>query len=271
MSHTIQRVILFSLLVVLPSLGWAEEAPMGSFSLVTNPPVMVYLDGARVGMSPLINRQLPAGEHRMALLLILPNNNRLRADYVVMVAAGRETVASLDLAHDAPAAGEVRTLSPDPAATPTPPPPPPPNVTPTNPPATAPATPPQQVAWATNPGRPSQTTVAVAATPPTPPPAPTPPPPPPPENYGLSRSLVREGLEALRPAVMRCMEGRSGVVQVRMVIQPDGGVTEVEAQGVFRGTQAGECIARAIPEEAAFPIYEGEPIPVVYPYHIATE
>jgi hypothetical protein len=110
--------------------------------------------------------------------------------------------------------------------------------------------------------------VAVAAPPPRPPPAP---PPPPPDNFGLSRALVREGLEALRPAVLRCMEGRSGVVQVRMVIQPDGGVTEVEAQGVFRGTQAGECIARVVPEEAAFPIYQGDPIPVVYPYHIAAE
>ena len=83
--------------------------------------------------------------------------------------------------------------------------------------------------------------------------------------------MVREGLEALRPVIQRCMNGRSGVIQVRLVIMPDGGVTEVEAQGVYRGTNAGICVAREVPEEAAFPIYDGEPIPVVYPYRFAPQ
>ena len=69
--------------------------------------------------------------------------------------------------------------------------------------------------------------------------------------------------------VLRCMRGATGVVSVRMVIQPDGGLAEVAAQGSYRGTRAGECIEQAFPEEAAFPIYDGDPIPVVYPFRVA--
>ncbi len=81
--------------------------------------------------------------------------------------------------------------------------------------------------------------------------------------------MVREGLEALRPAVVRCMGDRTGVIQIQMTIQPDGGVSGVQAQGAYRGSQVDECLAQALPEEAAFPIYAGEPIQVVYPYRIS--
>lgn len=270
MQHFASRILLVALIVATSATALAERSNHGSLSLVTNPRVMVYMDGRRIGMSPLLNHRLSAGEHTMAVLLIMPNGNRLRADYRVLVAAGRETTASLDLVRNAPTEGEVRTLSsPQPGRQPVAPSNPPtksPTKAPTNPPAQANPPPQKQTSWATNSGRPSKAPVTVA-----PPSRPEPPPPPPPPepSFGLSRDLVREGLEAMRPAVERCMGGRTGVVQVRMVIQNDGGIDEVEAQGVYRGTEAGECIERTLPEEAAFPIYIGDPIPVVYPYRIS--
>jgi hypothetical protein len=81
--------------------------------------------------------------------------------------------------------------------------------------------------------------------------------------------MVREGLEALRQAVIGCMGNRTGVIQIAMTIQPDGGVSDVQAQGVYRGTGVDECLIQALPEEAAFPIYNGDPISVVYPYRVS--
>ena len=80
-----------------------------------------------------------------------------------------------------------------------------------------------------------------------------------------------EGMEAMRPALVRCMNGAAGLVRVRLTIQPDGGVTDIEAQGAYRGTQIGDCIEAALPEEAAFPIYMGDPFPVVYPFRVVAE
>lgn len=270
MQHFTSRILLVALIIATSVPALAEESNQGSISLVTNPRVMIYMDGRRIGMSPLLNHRTNAGEHTMALLLIMPNGNRLRADYQVIVVAGRETSASLDLVSEAPREGEVRTLAPaQPGRQPRPPSNPPtksPTKAPANPSAQANPPPQKITSWARRPGRPSKAPVTVA-----PPSRPEPPPPPPPPepSFGLSRELVREGLEAMRPAVERCMGGRSGVVQVRMVIQNDGGIDEVEAQGVYRGTEAGECIERTLPEEAAFPIYIGDPIPVVYPYRIS--
>lgn len=285
MRFSVSAVLVIGLfcLVGLPGRVAAEEGP-GFFSLVANPPVMVYLDGQRISMSPLIRREVASGEHRLTLLLIRPDGNRLRADYRLLVDVGQETFASLNLATDAPAEGEVRTLSPPsrtpppvPANPPTPPPPPvpanPPTPavppTPANPPAANPNSPGDS--WATNPGRPPQGPIPVApanppVAPPTPPPEPAAPPPP---AHALPREMVREGLEALRPAVLGCMPNRTGVIQIAMTIQPDGGVTDVQAQGVYRGSQVDTCVAQALPEEAAFPIYDGEPISVIYPYRIS--
>jgi len=258
--------ILLACLVGTPAVAHAEEAEQGTLSLATNPPVMVYLDGSRVGMSPIINRRLDPGEHRVSLLLILPSGNRLRADYRVIIEAGRDTVASLDLTRDAPTEGEVRTLAPAPA---TPPPPPPPPPTPP-----APEPPAAGGNWATSPGTPRTGPVTVAdirpATP-TPPPTPEAPPPPPEPARGLTREMVREGMEGMRPAVVRCLQSGAGLVQVRLSIQPDGGVADVHVQGAFRGTTIGECIEEALPEEAAFPIYQGDSIPVVYPYRVVPQ
>lgn len=276
MQYLKKSTVLLFCILSLPAVATAEEivaSDTGTLSLATNPQVMVYIDGARVGMSPIINRRLDPGEHRVSLLLILPSGNRLRADYLVVIESGRDTVASLDLAHDAPAEGEVRTLAPPPARPAAAPPPP------TPPPAEAVAPPPETPptgggSWATSPGRPRGGPVTVAeiepAAPP-PPPTPAAPPPPPEPRFGLSRDLVREGMEAMRPAIVRCMQGEAGLIQVRLNIQPDGGVSDVEVQGAFRGTRIGDCIEQALPDEAAFPIYTGEAIPVVYPFRVVPE
>lgn len=255
MMRKLLLAFLLAVAVGAPATAGAQDVPNGSFSLATNPPVMVYIDGQRVGMTPILNRQLPVGEHRVALLLVRPGGERLRADYVAVIAADRSTFASLDMVADAPAPGEVRTLSPEaPAvvAQPTPPPQP-----------VAPPLPPVEVAALERPA----SEVAVVATPqplvdqrrPAPAMA----------TQGLSREMVREGMEALRSVVERCMDGASGIVQVRVVIQPDGSVSDVETQGIYHETVIGECIETGFPEEAAFPIYSGDPIPVVYPFRIA--
>lgn len=259
-----KKLLLAGVLAVVigaPAVAGAQDVPQGTFSLATNPPVMVYIDGQRVGMSPILNRQLPVGEHRVTLLLVRPGGERLRADYQAVIEAGRSTFASLDMVHDAPPPGEVRTLSPEPPAAVARPAPP----QPTPPAEPARPLPPVEVAALDRPAP----QVAVVATPQ--PlvdqsrPAPAVP------TQGLSREMVREGMEALRPVVVRCMAGASGIVQVRLVIQPDGSVTEVEAQGVYHETAIGECIQNGFAEEAAFPIYAGDPIPVVYPFRIADE
>jgi hypothetical protein len=282
--RTVNMKTLLAVVVVavgLPTRAMAQDESTGFFSLVTNPPVMVYVDGHRLRLSPIVREVASAGEHSMTLLLILPNGNRLRADYRLLVAVGEETFASLNLVTDAPPEGEVRTLAPPARTPPAPPAPPPPSVSvpppvanadpappvpptpPVAPAAPAAPTPPGGGSWATDPGHPPAGPIAVD-------PAPDPAPPPPEETgHGLSREMVREGLEALRPAVVACMEGQAGVIQIRMIIQPDGGVSDVEAQGVYRGTTVDECVARDLPEEAAFPIYDGEPISVVFPYRIS--
>jgi hypothetical protein len=249
-----------------PASAGAQEAPQGAFSLATNPPVMVYIDGQRVGMTPILNRQLPVGEHRVTLLLVRPGGERLRADYQAVIAADRSTFASLDMVRDAPTPGEVRTLSPEPqpaVATPAPPPQPPQPVAPEAQPVRP--LPPVEVASLE---RPAQEVAVVASPPPLVDenrPAPVVP------TQGLSREMVREGMEALRPVVERCMAGASGIVQVRLMIQPDGSVSDVETQGIYHETVIGECIQNGFPDEAAFPIYSGDPIPVVYPFRVAGE
>ena len=206
-------------------------------------------------MSPLLNHTLSAGEHQVSLLLLRSDGQRLRANYRTIIEAGRTTMASLNLASDAPADGEVRTLAPEPAAAvaqqqppvetqqPAAPEEPPAEV---NPPRQT--LPPVDVAAVIRP----DPTIAVSASPqplvdPARNTAPI-------QIHGLSRELVREGMEELRPVVERCMNGAAGVMRVRVVIQPDGGVDEVEAQGVYRGTEIGQCLEDAFPEEAAFPI-----------------
>ena len=268
MRKTTTFLLILACIAVGPSAARAESASEGTLSLATTPRVMVYVDGTRVGMSPLINRRLSAGEHRVSLLLILPSGNRLRADYRVIIEAGRDTVASLDLSSNPPREGEVRTIAPAPIAPPRPPPRPP---APAKAPAKAPpAATSRGGSWATSPGRPRTAPVAVAARPQKapPPPRPAAPPPPPEPQRGLTREMVREGMEAMRPAVERCLQGAAGLVQVRLSIQPDGGVADVAVQGAYRGTGIGNCIEEALPEEAAFPIYPGDPIPVVYPYRV---
>ena len=258
MRELTTTIVLLACLLAQPGGARAEEAGEGTLSLATNPQVMVYIDGSRVGMSPIINRRLSAGTHRVSLLLILPTGNRLRADYDAVVEAGRDTVASVDLTRDPPTEGEVRRLSPPPLAAPPPPPPP--------------AGEGSGESWTTDPGHPRTGPVTVAEIrpepPPPPPPGPTAPPPPPEPQRGLTREMVREGMEGMRPAVERCLRGAAGLLQVRLNIQPDGGVTDVEVQGAYRGTTIGECIEAALPDEAAFPIYAGDPIPVVYPYRV---
>lgn len=273
---TTRIVTIFVSLLLLPSAVTAQEATdtpgEGTLSLATNPAVMAYVDGRRIGMSPLLNHTLSAGEHQLSLLLIQPDGQRLRANYRTIIESGRTTMASLNLTTDAPADGEVRTLAPEPptaVAQQEPPPEPQEAEPPAEPPVQA--TPPRQtmppvdVAAIVR----SDPTVAVVASPQplvdaTRNTAPF-------QIHGLSRDLVREGLEDLRPVVERCMNGASGVMRVRVVIQPDGGVEEVEAQGVYRGTEIGQCLEEAFPEEAAFPIYSGDPIPVVYPYRITND
>jgi hypothetical protein len=262
------KKLIFIMVVIglmTPALVGAQDVPEGTLSLATNPQVMVYIDGQRVGMTPVLNQRLAAGDHRVSLLLVRPGGERLRADYRVVIEADRPTIASLDLVEDAPAAGDVRTLAPEPPAVTARPaapaqPEPPAAVPAAQPPRTLP---PVEVAVIDRP----QPATAVVATPqplvdgsrqtaalPA---------------QGLSREMVREGMEALRPVVERCMAGSAGIVQVRVTIQPDGSVADVEAQGIYHETEIGECIQNGFPEEAAFPIYSGDPIPVVYPFRIA--
>ncbi len=255
-----------------------QEEAMGTFSLVTNPLVMVYLDGARTGMSPIINRRLTTGEHRVSLLLLLPSGNRLRADYRVIVETGRETMASLDLTSNAPDPGEVRTLAPAPAnpqpqVNPIPQPNPQPPVNPNPQPNPQPQQPdPTAGGWASSPGHAPSGPREVASLPSAPtPPQPVAPAPPPEPARGLTREMVREGMEGMRSAMQRCMGAAAGLVQVRLTIMPDGGVSDVETQGAYHGTQIGDCIEAALPEEAAFPIYTGDPFPVVYPFRFVAQ
>lgn len=273
MTKRLAGILIFTLL--LPAYAIAEEATdaaaEGTLSLATNPQVMVYIDGGRIGMSPLFNHRLEAGEHQVSLLLIQPNGQRLRANYRVVIEAERTTMASLNLVDDAPVDDEVRTLAPEPAAA----------VAQQAPPVEVEEAPPAEPLSVANPPRQTMPpvdvaavvrqdpTVAIVASPQplvdnSRPMAPI-------QIHGLSRELVREGMEELRPVVERCMAGAAGVVRVRVVIQPDGGVAEVEAQGVYRGTDIGQCLEDAFPEEAAFPIYSGDPVPVVYPYRVTND
>src|SRR5512139_3449722 len=73
-AWTMKTVILAVVIAVaIPATVLAQDEPQGTLSLATNPAVMVYIDGQRVGLSPVLNHGLAAGEHRVTLLLVRPD------------------------------------------------------------------------------------------------------------------------------------------------------------------------------------------------------
>jgi hypothetical protein len=106
---------------------------------------------------------------------------------------------------------------------------------------------------------------------PTPSPATPSPPAPPPAVAGsaepLSKAAVIGGMDAVKPAVMRCSDRFRvrGVVTVNVVIERDGSVGRAAAVGSFVGTPTGACVEAAV-KSARFPPSQGLTTP--YPYRL---
>jgi hypothetical protein len=82
-----------------------------------------------------------------------------------------------------------------------------------------------------------------------------------------SREDVLERFASIRPAVLRCAEGRSGVASVRVSIGASGRVRGVEVGRDFAGTPEGSCIARVV-RTARFPAFSEPSLTVGYPFVI---
>jgi hypothetical protein len=79
-----------------------------------------------------------------------------------------------------------------------------------------------------------------------------------------TRADIAAGLEALRPALVHCAEGQSGLLTIDATIAASGRVTHALIQGDFQGTPTGSCMARAV-RQATFPPFRQPKLTVRYP------
>lgn len=85
----------------------------------------------------------------------------------------------------------------------------------------------------------------------------------PPRGYALTRQDLEGGLLKVRARAMACRsELPPPVVPLKIVIAPNGQVTQVALPEELRATAAGQCIVRAI-RMASFPAWTAPPVPSV--------
>jgi len=83
---------------------------------------------------------------------------------------------------------------------------------------------------------------------------------------GLTRKQVMDVMNSIQGEVHQCSvdTGKKGIVNIRATIVPSGRVRTVRVTGMFAGTPAGDCVAKAV-RSAVFPTFVGQPQPVNYP------
>ncbi len=80
-----------------------------------------------------------------------------------------------------------------------------------------------------------------------------------------TRESVVAGLEAIRPALAACSEGRGGIAQLDLSIVARGRVAHAVVGGDYAGTPQGSCIARAV-RKARFDPFQRERFRILYPF-----
>ena len=81
----------------------------------------------------------------------------------------------------------------------------------------------------------------------------------------LTRAQVQAGIEATRPALVRCAAGAPGEIMASVTISSAGRVTHATVDGAFAGTPQGSCMARAL-RAAQFPAFTSAQLRVRYPF-----
>jgi serine/threonine-protein kinase len=74
----------------------SPEGPPGTLSIMANPWCDVFLDGKRIGRTPIIRRQVPSGRHSLKLL---PQGKQPAVRRGVVVRPGQETPLNINLAQ----------------------------------------------------------------------------------------------------------------------------------------------------------------------------
>ena len=83
---------------------------------------------------------------------------------------------------------------------------------------------------------------------------------PPQKGYSLTRMDLELGMLKVRQRALGCRdEGTPLVIAMKVMIAPTGVVTSVSLPQEVRGTQAGECISRAV-HQATFPAWSLPPL-----------
>ena len=80
------------------------------------------------------------------------------------------------------------------------------------------------------------------------------------KGYSLTRMDLEQAMLKVRTNALGCRdEGTPLVVPIKLVIAPSGAVTSVSLPQEVRGTQAADCISRAI-HQASFPAWTLPPL-----------
>ena len=86
----------------------------------------------------------------------------------------------------------------------------------------------------------------------------------------LTRSDVKDGMSGIKARVQVCYDKfkQSGIVTIKVRIEPDGSVSSAEAvDSKFRATDTGTCVADAV-RKATFRKFSGAPMTLNYPFSL---
>ena len=205
----------------------------GTVSIVSYPDAMVYIDGKRIKMTPLVRYRLKAGEHRLTLLRLGPPQT-LRADFRLFILPNKETVTSINL----PMFASLPPGTPTPIIAP-------PGYVP-------PDLRPKPKVQKTQPQSKKEKKEKKKQ---------------PEVNTGLTREQVKQLMELQRPLIKKCAGNAEGLLIVRLTIKPDGSFDNIKVKGAFEGTKIAKCVENAL-KDAIFDEFEGKPFTVEYHYRL---
>lgn len=205
----------------------------GTVTILSVPEAMIYIDGKRIQMTPLVRYPLKAGEHKLTLLRLGPPQT-LRADFRLFILPDQETATSIDLPLFA-------TLPP---GTPTPIIAPPGYI----PPDLQPKVEEKKEEKIKAQEKIEEKKKEEPKTP-------------------LTREQVKQLMELQRPIIDGCVGDAKGLLIVSLTIKPEGNFDNIKVKGAFEGTNIAKCVEDRL-KEVIFDGFQGEPFNVEYHYRL---
>jgi hypothetical protein len=82
-----------------------------------------------------------------------------------------------------------------------------------------------------------------------------------------SRDQVSAALNAVVPALQKCVGDRHDTADVTLTVRPGGFVSYAVVSGAYAGSTEGSCIARAV-KAAKFPAFSDPSVRITYPFQL---